>query len=42
MSQQLVLEALYPEMEEATIGQWQVAVGDQVVPGTIDRRIDYR
>ena len=33
MSQQLVLEALYPEMEEATIGQWLVAVGDQVVPG---------
>ncbi len=33
MSQQLVLEALYPEMEEATIGQWLVAVGDQVAPG---------
>jgi len=31
MSQQLILEALYPEMEEATIGQWLVAVGDQVV-----------
>ncbi len=33
MSQHCELEALYPEMEEATIGQWLVAVGDQVSPG---------
>ena len=37
MSRQCVLEALYPEMEEATIGQWLVAVGDQVAPEQSDR-----
>ncbi len=33
MSQLLVLDALYPEMEEATIGQWLVTVGECVAPG---------
>lgn len=33
MSYQIVLEPLYPEMEEATIGRWQVAVGDAVAEG---------
>jgi len=33
MSQLLILDALYPEMEEATIGQWLVAPGAVVVAG---------
>lgn len=30
MAEALVLTPLYPEMEEATIGQWRAAVGDAV------------
>lgn len=33
MSQHIMLEALYPEMEEATIGRWLVAGGDRVAEG---------
>lgn len=33
MSQQIVLTALYPEMEEATIGCWSVTVGETVDEG---------
>jgi pyruvate dehydrogenase E2 component (dihydrolipoamide acetyltransferase) len=33
MSYQIVLSALYPEMEEATIGCWNVTVGDVVEEG---------
>ena len=31
MVHKLVLEALYPEMEEATIGRWLAAVGDVII-----------
>lgn len=30
MSHQITLDALYPEMEEATIGRWLVSSGEQV------------
>lgn len=33
MAQSIVLEALYPEMEEATIGNWLVAAGAPVEAG---------
>lgn len=33
MSQLLLLDALYPEMEEATIGRWLVSVGQAIAPG---------
>lgn len=33
MTQTLWLDALYPEMEEATIGQWLIAEGETVVEG---------
>ena len=33
MAQPIVLDALYPEMEEATIGRWLLAAGDEVVEG---------
>lgn len=33
MAQPIILDALYPEMEEATIGSWLVAVGDQLREG---------
>ncbi|MEI6518422.1 MAG: E3 binding domain-containing protein [bacterium] len=33
MPTQIKLDALYPEMEEATIGKWLVAAGDAVISG---------
>jgi len=33
MGQAVILEQLYPEMEEATIGRWLVAEGDSVQEG---------
>jgi pyruvate dehydrogenase E2 component (dihydrolipoamide acetyltransferase) len=33
MSEQIVLTALYPEMEEATLGRWRVTVGETVEEG---------
>ncbi len=33
MSTQIKLDALYPEMEEATIGKWLVTTGDAVTNG---------
>lgn len=33
MAQSIILDALYPEMEEATIGRWLVAVGEQLREG---------
>ncbi|MHB9132522.1 MAG: E3 binding domain-containing protein [Armatimonadota bacterium] len=33
MAQPLVLEPLYPEMEEATIGQWLVGEGESIEAG---------
>ncbi len=33
MAHVVVLDPLYPEMEEATLGQWLVTVGDMVTPG---------
>ncbi len=33
MSHQLILDALYPEMEEATIGRWLVAEGENIAVG---------